>query len=303
MRLLLHVILQTNMAAKTVPVLAPTDDDVQKMLACKVHIGTRNLDYQMTNYCWKRRTDGTYLMNLGKTWEKLMLAARVIVAIENPADVVVVSARAFGQRACLKYGKYTGAETIVGRFTPGTFTNHVQKKFLEPRVLIVTDPLTDHQALNEAAKVNIPTIAFCNSDTNLRNVDIAIPCNNRGRLSIGLLYWLLAREVRRMRGLLDRAAPWDVMVDLFFYVDPEEQEQREAAAAASAAAPAAAAPAATSADYAADGAGPEWGGEQNWPAAQNEWPAGRPAAADGPWVSTTGDSQWVAQPNSFPNQW
>ena len=84
-------------------------------------------------------------MNLGKTWDKLMLAARVIVAIENPADIVCMSARPYGQRAVFKFAQYTGAKSIAGRHTPGTFTNQIQKYFDEPRLLLLTDPRTDHQ--------------------------------------------------------------------------------------------------------------------------------------------------------------
>lgn len=85
------------------------------------------------------------IINLGKTWEKIVLAARIIVALENPEDLVVVSARQFGQRAVFKFAQHTGAQYIGGRYTPGTFTNQIQKQFLEPRVLLVTDPTTDAQ--------------------------------------------------------------------------------------------------------------------------------------------------------------
>jgi small subunit ribosomal protein SAe len=88
---------------------------------------------------------GIYIINLGKTWEKLQLAARVIVAIENPQDIIVQSARPYGQRAVLKFAQYTGAHAIAGRHTPGTFTNQMQTSFSEPRLLILTDPRTDHQ--------------------------------------------------------------------------------------------------------------------------------------------------------------
>uniref|UniRef100_G3S0T7 40S ribosomal protein SA n=1 Tax=Gorilla gorilla gorilla TaxID=9595 RepID=G3S0T7_GORGO len=175
-------------------VLQMKEEDVLKFLA-------------MEQYIYKRKSDGIYIINLKKTWEKLLLAAHAIVAIENPADVSVISSRNTGQRAVLKFAAATGATPIAGRFTPGTFTNQIQAAFQEPRLLVVTDP----RPLTEASYVNLPTIALSHS--------------------VGLMWWMLAREVLRMRGTISREHPWEVMPDLYFYRDPEEIEKEEQAAA------------------------------------------------------------------------
>jgi small subunit ribosomal protein SAe len=107
--------------SKVPAALAPTDKDIHMLLAAQSHLGTKNADINMHPYIWKRREDGINLLHLGKTWEKLVLAARIIAAIENPADICVISARPYGQRAALKFASHTGAQAIAGRFTPGMF--------------------------------------------------------------------------------------------------------------------------------------------------------------------------------------
>lgn len=209
------------------------EEDAMKLLATSAHIGTGNVDHQMENYVYKRRFDGVHVINVRKTWEKLLLAARAIAAIENPADVCVVSARPYAQRALLKFAAHTGATPIFGRFTPGCLTNQIQKTFKEPRLLVISDPRVDHQAVTEASYVNVPVISFANTDSPCKLIDIVIPCNNKGEQSIGLMWWLLAREVLTIQGKISRQSGFilddkEIMPDLYFYRDPQEQEKEEA---------------------------------------------------------------------------
>ena len=207
--------------------LTPEQEDIRMLLACRTHVGCKNCTTRMTPYVYGRNAEGNYIFNVKMTLEKIRLAARVICGIENPADVCVVSGRTYGQRAVLKFAKYTGCTALPTKFTPGTFTNQIQKRFLEPRLLIVTDPITDHQPIMESSYVNIPVIAICDTDCPLRYVDVAIPSNNKNRLQIGIIYWMLAREVLRIRGELPYKKKWEVMPDLFFYREPSEHKKAE----------------------------------------------------------------------------
>jgi len=210
-------------------------DDARKILAAKMHLGSNNCNYQMNQYVFKRSSTGAHVFDISKMWEKITLAARIIAAIDNPADVCIVSSKDIGQRATIKCAKFLQGTSMNGRFSPGSFTNHSQAGYREPRLIIVTDPTVDHQAIREASYVNIPVVALCDADSPIKYIDVCIPCNNKSAHGVGLAYWFLAREVQRLKGHISRAEEWNVMPDLFFYRNPDEikkQEEEEHKAAA-----------------------------------------------------------------------
>ncbi|EDL99605.1 rCG37908 [Rattus norvegicus] len=94
----------------------------------------------MAQSVYTRKSDGAHIINLRRTWETLLFPACPIAALENLADVSVISFRNTGQRAMLKFAAATGVTPITGCFTPGIVTSQIQAASREPQLLVVTDP-------------------------------------------------------------------------------------------------------------------------------------------------------------------
>ncbi|CEP07665.1 hypothetical protein [Parasitella parasitica] len=199
---------------KVPPILEPTENDIALLLAARCHVGTKNVTNRMKKYVFARRADGLQIIHLGKTWEKLILAARVLAILEQESIYITFSTSK-ARRPAIKLAQYIGGKNNQDKFVPGAFTNGLE----EPSVLVCMDPMTDFQAVQESNKCNMPVIAFTNTHCSLKYVDIAIPCNNMGSQSLGLMCWFLSRAVLRLRGDLSYNFAWDILPDMFFYSD------------------------------------------------------------------------------------
>ena len=164
-----------------------------------VNIGTQQKSADMARFIDTVRDDGLYLLNVNMTDSRIRSTANFLNKFDSPR-IMVVSARQYGQRPARLFAEAIGANAAVGRFIPGSLTNPALRSYVEPDVLFVTDPAADQQALKEAVNSGLPVVGIVDANNNLRNVDIAVPANNKGRRSLALIYWLLAREVLKARG-------------------------------------------------------------------------------------------------------
>lgn len=188
--------------------------DEDTFLTCGVHIGTKQKSRDMEPYVHKVREDGLRILNVNLTSEKIVEAANFLKE-QEPKDVLVVSARQYGWKPAKKFADTCGFRCIAGRFTPGRLTNPEMRTFIEPKIIILTDPAADAQAFREAINIKIPVIAMCDSNNLTNNVDLIIPGNNKGRRSLALIYWLLSREILRIRGELGMDEDLEETIDDF----------------------------------------------------------------------------------------
>ena len=174
------------MAVQTVEFLVPQE----KFLEAGAHIGTRNKNGGMKEFIYKVRDDGLHVLDLKKLNERLKAAASLLASIDKTSVFIVSN----------KDNAVQPIESLTGRFTPGRFTNPSRADFVEPKLVLVVDPSTDKQAIREAFSVSVPVIALCDTNNNPSMIDLVIPTNNKGRKAIGLIFWILAREVLKIRG-------------------------------------------------------------------------------------------------------
>lgn len=190
-------------------------NNLEKMiLSTGIRVGTPIKTKFMTSFITRANPEGLYILDISKTLARIDVAAKFI-GRTNIANVAVTSAREYGKTPIEKFCELTGARGIFGRFMPGTFTNPSLPKYLEPEIVIVTDPQADEQAVLEATRAGVPVIALSNSDNITAKVDLVIPSNNRGRKALATVYWLLTKEVLKKQGKIKSDSEMPLTIDDF----------------------------------------------------------------------------------------
>jgi small subunit ribosomal protein S2 len=192
------------------PLLIPED----QYLSSGVHIGTQQKSADMKQFLFKVRSDGLYMLDFKKTDERIRTAAKFLTQYE-PENMLVVSARQYGQKPVRTFAKTIGMKYFAGRFVPGSLTNPKLPDYIEPKMLLVTDPSADQQAVREALNINIPIVGLCDANNETKNIDLVIPTNNKGRRSLATVYWLLTREYQKAKETIAKDEDFNLTIEDF----------------------------------------------------------------------------------------
>jgi len=199
-----------------------TQDIKKKILSTGIRVGTQVKTKFMKPFITKASPEGLYMLDLDITLERIKIAAKFI----NRSDidkVIICSGREYSNTPIEKFCEVTGATKMLGRFMPGTLTNPSLPYYIEPKLLLISDPQVDSQAITEATNAGIPVIGISNTDNITSKVDLIIPANNRGRKSLATVYWLLAHEILVERGELKEDQPLKYEIDDFETKITEEE--------------------------------------------------------------------------------
>ena len=217
----------TETIAEVIPPTSNTLVSSERYLKTGVHIGTKYKSGEMKRYIYKSRKDGLKVLDVQTLDERIRYSAKFIAQIPRE-KIVVISRKLYGQTAAKKFAEVIGGKAFIGRFVPGTFTNYEGKEFIEPKVVFVTEPEADTQAIAEATVLRIPVIALCSTNNQLKNIDLVIPVNNKGRKSIALVFWFLAREILKERKEIASDEEFKTTIEDFeFLLTGKEEEEEE----------------------------------------------------------------------------
>lgn len=186
----------------------------EEYLKAGIHIGTKFKTKYMAKFIYKTRPDGLSVLNLSKIDERIKIAAQFLAQFA-PEDLVIATRRENGWKPAKLFAKYTGAKVFAGRYPPGIMTNPNLRNFIEPKALLITDSWPDKNVIKDATLIGIPVVGLCDTNNQPENLDLVVPCNNKGKKALGLFFYILTREYLRLTGKLGKDEELDVPVEDF----------------------------------------------------------------------------------------
>ena len=187
---------------------------LEQYLKVGIHIGTKFRTKYMEQFIYKVRPDGLAVLNVQEIDKRIGIAAKMLSKYE-PNSILVVGRRENSWKSVEMFAKATGIRSLIKRYPPGILTNQDLEDFTEIKLLFATDPIPDKNAVRDAVKIGIPVIALCDTNNEANYVDLIIPCNNKGKKSLGLIFWILAKEYLRLKGVIKSEQEMKYSVDDF----------------------------------------------------------------------------------------
>ncbi len=186
----------------------------EEYLKAGIHIGTKFKTKYMKDFIYKTRPDGLSVLNIEEIDKRIRIATSFLAKYE-PSDIVVISRRENGWKGVKKMAELLGVKFFAGRYPPGVLTNTQLRDFVEAKILVISDPWPDRNAITDALKIGIPVIAFCDTNNAANNIDLVVPCNNKGKKSLGILFYLLTKGVMEAKGLHNKGQAFPHSIDDF----------------------------------------------------------------------------------------
>jgi small subunit ribosomal protein S2 len=190
--------------------LVPNED----YLKAGIHIGTKFKTKYMEKFIYKTRPDGLSVLNIQRIDERIRQVVNLL-SYYKPEEILLVSRRENGWKPISLFAKLTGCKFFAGRYPPGLMTNPNLSTFIEAKLVFVVDSWPDRNAVKDALKVGIPVVALCDSNNQTNGIDFVVPCNNKGKKSLGLIFYLISREYMKKLGLIKADAEFKHSVEDF----------------------------------------------------------------------------------------
>lgn len=185
-----------------------------KLRTTGIRVGTQVKTKFMMAFITKASLEGLYMLDMEITQERIKTAAKFINRL-GADNLIVCSGRQYAETPVEKFCEIHGSKKILGRFMPGTLTNPSLPYYIEPKLILISDPQVDGQAITEATNAGIPVIGIANTDNITSNIDVIIPANNRGRKALAAVYWLLMRQILIEKGEIEEDDLTEYEIDDF----------------------------------------------------------------------------------------